>query len=158
MRNAQSRRDGRTYQTWGDLHRNVSPLLGLGILIAPLIFGWTLLDKRYSTRARVLGLGWTGFLVIVVALSVANAPRVPQAASPAQVATQQGSPPAVTPPTTDNVEWSHYDGDHYVKCMIENGVRWYIYMPDQDDLDAGVGPRVNQTPTDELWAEFCPRG
>jgi len=55
VRNAQSRRDGRTYQTWGDLHRNVSPLLGLGILIAPLIFGWTLLDKRYSTRARVLG-------------------------------------------------------------------------------------------------------
>ena len=38
--------------------RGVSVLLGLGILVLPIFFVWSLLRKGHSTTARFLGFGW----------------------------------------------------------------------------------------------------
>jgi DNA-directed RNA polymerase subunit RPC12/RpoP len=46
--------------------KDVSLLLGLGILILPYIFAWFLLKSGYSNQARLIGFGWLAFLLIAV--------------------------------------------------------------------------------------------
>ena len=45
--------------------REVSLAFAVGIIFVPLICGWFLLRDGYSTKARVLGLGWTGLIVLI---------------------------------------------------------------------------------------------
>lgn len=49
--------------------RNVSFLLGLGIVFFPIVFVWFLLRKGHSALARIIGFGW--LILGVLAVSVA---------------------------------------------------------------------------------------
>lgn len=44
--------------------RPVTPLLGFGIFLLPIIFVWWLLQDGRSFRSRVLGFGWLALSVL----------------------------------------------------------------------------------------------
>lgn len=46
--------------------KKVSLLFFLGIVFAPLIFSWFLLRKGYSWIARILGISWALFILIIM--------------------------------------------------------------------------------------------
>jgi hypothetical protein len=49
--------------------RKVSPALGIGVLLAPVLFVWFLMRPGYSTRSQVIGIGWLGVIGVVMVLS-----------------------------------------------------------------------------------------
>lgn len=46
--------------------RPVSPLLGFGIFVLPIIFVWFLLREGHTLRSRVIGFGWFAMLVFAI--------------------------------------------------------------------------------------------
>ena len=46
-----------------EAQRPVSPLLGFGIFILPIVFVWFLLREGHTLRSRVLGFGWFALLL-----------------------------------------------------------------------------------------------
>ena len=48
--------------------RQIGPLLGFGVMLAPFIFSWFLLRPGYSKRSRIVCLGW---MAVVIAAGVA---------------------------------------------------------------------------------------
>ncbi|MBX3299580.1 MAG: hypothetical protein KF736_08970 [Acidobacteria bacterium] len=66
--NAESRLQG------NNATQTVSPLLGVGIFFMPYIFGWFTLRNGYSTQARVISLGWAGFVILVNVIAIATNP------------------------------------------------------------------------------------
>ena len=80
--------------------RKVSLLLGIGILFVPLIFAWLLLRKGYSEKARIIGFGWMGVLLIATSLS-----KAPSTATKSEASQVASSTPAVAPiaPTPEEI-------------------------------------------------------
>jgi hypothetical protein len=76
-----------------DSDRKVSVPLAIGIAFLPGLFVWFLLRAGHSTRARAVGFGWAGFLVL---LSTTLVSRVPNPALQ-PVAQSAASPAAPTP-------------------------------------------------------------
>ena len=136
--------------------RSPAPILWLGIIFAPFIFGWTLLGKSYSTGSRVLGLGWTfAATIVVIASSIHDdSPQtggtVPQ---PAQHARPARPKPIVA--RVDRTWQTRFDG-HVVECVMPaDGGFYYIVMPDMDQIQAGVQPVANLAPSQDSWSLAC---
>jgi hypothetical protein len=72
-------------------------VLRLGIVFLPFLFAWLLLQRGYSQRARVLGLGWLALVLAVVATKEVNQ------ASTAGTGPTDGPPPATAQAEFDKV-------------------------------------------------------
>ncbi|MGY2186183.1 OB-fold protein [Pseudomonas sp. SDO5591_S426] len=75
--------------------RNVSFLLGIGILFLPFVFAWFLLRNGHSLLARILGFGW----LILGVLAMAGTPSSTSSHNSNSVASQAAvsSPAAAAP-------------------------------------------------------------
>lgn len=79
-----------------DSDRKVSVPLAIGIAFLPGLFVWFLLRSGHSTRARAVGFGWAGFLVLLTTFvsrvpnptlqPVARSAALPAASSPSPIA------------------------------------------------------------------------
>ena len=77
--------------------RKVSPLLAIGIVFIPGIFVWFLLRSGHSTLPRVLGFGWTFFLLVfsqAVVSGINALPDVPEMEEAAIVEAETDEGPA----------------------------------------------------------------
>lgn len=109
-------------------HKNVSVLLGIGILFLPIIFVWLLLKPCYSTLARSIGFGWLAFFFLVGVVSSSHTvsqqpPTVPtHLASPATTSAHMGSDAFAYP------DWHYWDNtdkmsgevSHYASLVSSN--------------------------------------
>lgn len=79
--------------------RSVGFLLMLGIIVLPYVFAWVLLNKGYSTKARIIGFAW----MLIPLTIVFSQPK----AGTASTAVASTAPPiAVTPEPTKPAEAS----------------------------------------------------
>jgi len=52
--------------------------------------------------------------------------------------------------------WQSSYGGHVVECVVPvNGASYYIVMPDQEQMEAGVEPVTNLAPSQDSWKVFC---
>lgn len=73
--------------------RSPTPLLWLGIIFVPFVFGWTLLEKGYSTGSRWLGFGWMTIIAVTVINAVSHPDQIQQAANVPAQQTRTNKPP-----------------------------------------------------------------
>lgn len=90
--------------------RKVGFLLGIGIVFVPVIFGWFLLRKGYSEKARVWGLGYTALITTIIFFGENGPstviPTPPTNNSPSNVAHS----PTPEPESVNNVNIDKYAG------------------------------------------------
>jgi hypothetical protein len=132
-------------------HDRPSLFLWLGALALPVIFGWYLLDWRYSSWTRIFGFSWSVFAtgVLLISLILHPPPK-------SEVQVKLDAPTVQSVATTEESvqpesKWVRQYGDYYVTCYVTNGVRWYSAINQNNLYDA----QINQTPSDDMWAVVC---
>lgn len=131
-----------------DCDRKVSVPLAIGIVLLPGLFVWFLLRAGHSTRARAVGFGWVGFLILLTTL----VSRVP---SPAlqPVARPAASPAA---PTPSPVAMSKADRLKAMDAKISEVALIPLDGKNDPDGYAKLGKRVWGVSNDlRRWAAFA---
>lgn len=104
--------------TVGLLERKVSPLLGIGVFIMPIIFSWFTLRKGYSKAARIFSFLWLGFIVYNVGFDVTDAPiesaQLPTSVKPTFAEALTETKKSIE--SEDQLKWLQFEG--ISDCML----------------------------------------
>jgi len=101
--------------------RNVSFLLGLGIVFFPIVFVWFLLRKGHSVLARIIGFGW--LILGILAISVAPSSGTRNSTqSTASIATAPATVSSSAPATASAEPMKAYTAIQVAKSYDENTV------------------------------------
>ncbi|MEI9994869.1 MAG: hypothetical protein WDM91_09770 [Rhizomicrobium sp.] len=97
----------------------------------------------------------TGGIIVMTILGVTLVGGLLSALSPT-APVSAAAPTKETPsrPVPDRT-WDSSFGGHLVKCGIAGGGRYYILMPNADEIAAGASPQLNEAPSEDAWAAAC---
>ncbi len=125
-----------------------------GIVFVPILAISAFQRRGFSPLANRLAICWTVIWAMALVGNVVPRTQKADLAPTVAEAKESGKIAAPVSPLVDP-KWGHYRNGRYVKCSITNGLQWYILMPTEIEMRAGIGPRVNQTPSLSVWEEFC---
>jgi hypothetical protein len=91
------------------------------------------------------------FLVGPTQSDVSQPAETPAPAQTSPAASQAPPPQQAAPDKSWNTT---YQG-HFLRCGIASGATFFIVMPNQEEMQVGIGPKVNQAPSNDEWSTMC---
>lgn len=93
-----------------------------------------------------------GAVVVLSTIQTAFEDVGPSAEVPASKAQTEPEAVATQEPVPDRA-WNTQVEGHFVRCAITADGRFYIVMPDAEQMQAGVGPMINNEAS--AWMDVC---